>query len=215
MHLTKDIIANKSRIERLNIINSITGIKPGNLIGTRSNETGENLAIFSSVVHIGSSPALIGFILRPKGEVLRNTANNIQKTGYYTINHICSSIVKNAHYTSAKFAPEVSEFEQCDLTPEYRNGFSAPFVKESPLKIGLKFIEEIPIKRNNTSLIIGEIEHVFLPENALLKNGMIDLEKLQSVGISGLNNYYKLNKLESFPFARPNELPNFTNKANY
>ena len=41
------------KIKRLNIVNSITGIKPGNLIATMSKENETNLAIFSSVVHLG------------------------------------------------------------------------------------------------------------------------------------------------------------------
>ena len=55
----------------------------------------------------------------------------------------------NAHYTSAKFDKEESEFEECHLTEEYLDGFTAPFVKESRLKIGMKFEESIPIEINN------------------------------------------------------------------
>ena len=51
---------------RLNLINSITGIKPANLIGTRSQDGIDNVAIFSSVVHLGSNPAQLGFVMRPQ-----------------------------------------------------------------------------------------------------------------------------------------------------
>ena len=66
MYLSKADIENTERIQRLNIINSISGIKPGNLIGTRSNEGQANLAIISSVIHLGSNPAYLGFIVRPE-----------------------------------------------------------------------------------------------------------------------------------------------------
>ena len=62
MHLTREDIQNTERIKRFNIINSITGIKPANLIGTISADGKTNLAIFSSDIHLGSNPALIGFI---------------------------------------------------------------------------------------------------------------------------------------------------------
>ena len=52
MHLTKEQIQQTSRIKRLNIINSITGVKPANLIGSISDNGHSNLAIFSSVVHL-------------------------------------------------------------------------------------------------------------------------------------------------------------------
>ena len=62
--LQKDILA-MERLPRLKLINSITGYKPGNLIATINGQGQTNLAIFSSVVHIGSDPALLGFFMRP------------------------------------------------------------------------------------------------------------------------------------------------------
>tara|TARA_R110000868_G_scaffold258903_2_gene516567 strand:+ start:1069 stop:1371 length:303 start_codon:yes stop_codon:yes gene_type:complete len=88
MNLTKDDIKKLNRIDRIKIINSVSGIKPANLIATISNDGQPNVAIFSSVVHLGSDPALLGFILRPTGEVPRNTFENILENHSYTINHI-------------------------------------------------------------------------------------------------------------------------------
>ena len=88
MHYTKKDIDNLDRVTRIKIINSVTGIKPANLIGSMSNEGQTNLAVFSSIVHLGSNPALLGFILRPTGEVPRHTYSNILENGFYTINHI-------------------------------------------------------------------------------------------------------------------------------
>ncbi len=209
MYWNKKDIETAERRLKLNIINSITGIKPANLIGTVSDKRKDNLAIFSSVIHLGSSPALIGFILRPKGEVPRNTHDNIMHNQVYTINHVPQSLIKNAHYTSAKFDENISEFERCNFTAEYIDGFDAPFVKESVIKIGLRFREEIPIPLNNTSLMIGEIEHIFVPDEYISPLGYIDLEKAETAAISGLNTYYKLNKLDSFPYVRLEEVPDF------
>ncbi|AZQ63097.1 flavin oxidoreductase [Flammeovirga pectinis] len=202
MQLSKNDIQNANRIYRLNLVNSVTGIKPGNLIGTKDKEGNENLAIFSSVIHLGSDPALLGFITRPSKEVPRHTLQNIKETGSYTINHIPISSIENAHKTSAKFEKGISEFDVCNFTPEYIEGFTAPFVKESHLKIGLLFKEEIPIPLNGTSLIIGEIEYIQINDECIDTNGYIDLEKSESAGISGLNTYYSFNKLASFPYAR-------------
>ena len=65
MHITQKGLVELNRIDRLNLINSLSGIKPANLIGTINEDGTENLAIFSSVVHLGSNPALFGFVLRP------------------------------------------------------------------------------------------------------------------------------------------------------
>ena len=209
MYLTKEQIKQTSRIKRLNIINSITGVKPANLIGSISDNGLSNLAIFSSIVHLGSNPALLGFILRPQHEVRRDTYDNIMQTKYYTINHIPSDYIKNAHYTSAKFDREDSEFERCKLTEEYLFDFDAPFVKESRVKIGLKLEEMLHIELNKCIMVIGSIHHLWVDNVAVEDDGQINLELLDDVGIGGLNSYYNLKRIAQFPYARVNELPDF------
>ena len=208
MIYTKEQIKTLDRVDRLKLINSVTGIKPANLIGTISNTGKTNLAIFSSVVHLGSNPPLLGFISRPKGAEFGHTVRNIEENGQYTINHIHPEFIKNAHYTSAKFDTDISEFDRCNLTQEYNGKFNAPFVKESTFKMGMHFKEAIDIKLNGTILVIGEIEHLILPDDALEGND-IDLEMTNSVGISGLNSYYTLKKIDDYPYARVNEVPEF------
>lgn len=208
-HFTKTDFAALGKIERANLINSVSGYKPANLIGTISATGQTNLAIFTSVIHIGANPPLLGFIQRPTADVPRHTYENILEMGVYTINHVHTSFVERAHYTSAKFDRAVSEFDKCGLTEEYIENFAAPFVKESQIKIGLRFVEEIPINLNKTILMIGEIEHILLPKNALLENGNVDLNSVADVCVSGLDTYHEVKEIAAFPFARPNELPEF------
>lgn len=208
MMYTKKDIEQLDRITRLTIINSVTGIKPANLIGTIGENGTTNLAVFSSVVHLGSNPALLGFICRPSTEDVGHTFQNIQATKEYTINHIHPEFAKNAHYTSANYDANISEFERCNLSEEYIQNFKAPFVKESTFKIGLRFKEQMDIKANGTMLVIGEIEHLILPDSGMVDDD-IDLEASNGVGISGLNSYYSLKKIERFPFVRLHEVPDF------
>ena len=74
--------------------------------------------------------------------------------------------------------------------------------------MGMCFKEAIDIKINGTVLVIGEIEQLILPETVIV-NDDIDLEATESVGISGLNTYYSLKKIDSYPYARVNEIPEF------
>lgn len=187
------------------MINSLSGYKSANLIGTKG-EKGENLAIFSSVVHLGANPALLGFIMRP-ATVPRNTLTNMKRSKHFTINSINESFVENAHQTSANFKEGISEFEACNLTPEYLDNFSAPFLKESNLKMAMKLEQIIDIKHNDTMLIVCSIENVYLDETALCENGQVDLNALNTVAISGLNRYHKVEEIAKFPYARVSELP--------
>ena len=186
------------------MINSCSGFKSANLIGTRSIDACPNLAIFSSVIHLGSNPPLLGFVLRPT-KVERNTYTNIKETGYYTINHVRYDFAEQAHHTSAKYDRDVSEFDITGLQEVYRNGFVAPFVGESPVQIGLKFVEEYAIKENGTLLIIGEIVDVFLENGLLDSDGFINLYKAEVATISGLDGYSLPSGTARFGYQRPYE----------
>ena len=203
---TTEDIKNSDRIYRANFINSLTGFKPGNLIGTISKTGIPNLAIFSSVVHLGADPALIGFIQRPL-TATSHTFKNIMDTGVYTINHIHHSIAENAHYTSAKFDAGISEFDACGLAAQYIDHFTAPFVQESRVKMGLQFVEAIPIKHNNTILVIGSIQHILLADDLQEQDGTINLASAGTIACSGLDTYYTATKLAQYPYAKADQLP--------
>ncbi len=191
----KPSILNLDKNFRIDLINSVTGVKTPHLIATVSNDGITNLAIFSSIVHLGSNPPLIGFVLRPETRRLSDTMQNIRTEKYYTINSICPSILKSAHKTSEKIESKISEFDYLDIEKEYINNISVPFVKESKVKIGLNFKEKIDINLNNTSLVIGEIDCIKINKNILDNHGRINFEKSNSVAVSGLDMYYYSNEL--------------------
>ena len=60
---TKEINA-LEHLYKINLINSCAGYKSANLIATKSIENRTNVAIFSSITHIGSSPPMFVFFLR-------------------------------------------------------------------------------------------------------------------------------------------------------
>lgn len=206
MQLITSEIGNLDKTFRINLINSIHGIKPGNLIGTKSKDGNENLAVFNSVFHVGANPPLIGFVMRPVEGYKRDTYENIKSVGYYTINAIPTKLVREAHNTSAKFEEGESEFEKCGIEAEYIDDFPAPFVKVSPIKIGLKYEDELFIKKNETRIIIGLVEKLIIPDNFVDEKGFIDLEGAQVAGIAGLNTYYSVKEIARFPYARAEDM---------
>ncbi len=204
--ITKYDIETMDKVYRLNLVNSLSGIKPVNLVGTVSKNNITNLAIISSVVHLSSSPALLGFMQRP-ATVPRHTYKNIHETGEYSINMVSRGFTDKAHYTSAKFDNFESEFDQCGLTEQFFKESKAPGLAESPVIILLKFEEEYLIKSSQTILMVGSIQSVYLPENAVDAVGMIDLESVEAAGVSGLNTYYNLSKMATYPYARTGQFP--------
>lgn len=203
-HISFDAIMAMDKQERVHFVNSLGGYKSVSLIGTVSNTGNTNLAIFSSVFHLGANPPLMGMIFRPSPPE-RNTLSNLLETGFYTINHINESIYKQAHQTSARYEKEVSEFEQTGLTSIYKNDFKAPFVNESLVQIGMAFREKIDIEINNTIMVIGEIVAVYFPENCLSKDGFLDIEKAKSISCSGLDSYHTTQRLDRLSYAKPDK----------
>lgn len=64
-HFSQHDFQEMHHLYRINLINSCSGYKSANLVGTKSSNGISNVAVFSSVTHIGSNPALLGLIFRP------------------------------------------------------------------------------------------------------------------------------------------------------
>lgn len=205
MHYTRDQINDLEKIKKINLINSCSGYKSANLIGTISKEGITNVAVFSSVTHLGSNPPTLGFILRPT-TVPRDTYKNILESGIFTINHIFEDIIEDAHHTSAKYEEAISEFDITTLEDEYHNGCIAPFVKGSPVQMEMKFIEEYHIKSNNVIHIIAEIKNLYVKDDILNEDGFLDLAKGKVAAINGLDAYAIADNNTRFNYQRPKKL---------
>ena len=203
-HFSKENIDALATRYKNNLINSISGYKSANLIGTKSSAGNTNLAVFNSVVHLGSNPALLGFILRPT-TVPRHSYQNMKETGVFTINHISKDQIEDAHHSSAKYAEDISEFDQTNLEAEYKANCLAPFVKGAPVQIACRYVNDYLIKENDTLLVVGAIEHLFVQEEMLLEDGYVQLDKGEVVAVNGIDGYALPQLLARFPYARPKE----------
>jgi len=202
MKTTKEEILKFEKLYRAAFINSLSGFKSANLIGTISSDGKTNLAIFNSVIHVGANPPLMGFLMRPVS-VERHTYTNIKETNHFTINQINKEFFKQAHQTSAQYEKDISEFDSCRFTPEYTETMKAPYVKESKIKIGLKFLEEQEIKSNGTIFIVGKIQEAILSDDVILADGFVDLEKAGTIAISGLDSYHETKRIARLSYAKP------------
>lgn len=190
---------------KINLINSCSGFKSANLLGSISKNGITNVAVFSSVIHLGSNPPTLGFILRPT-TVPRNTYKNIKESGIFTINHIYEDIIEDAHHTSAKYPEEVSEFNVTNLKEEFKGKFKAPFVKNCPVQMSMKFIEEIHVPSNDVILIVSQIQELYIDDKLLQKDGLINLSKGNIATINGLDTYAIPKFKKQLSYQRPKDL---------
>ena len=82
----------------------------------------------------------------------------------------------------------------------------APFVKTSPIALGCRYLNEYEIKENGCVLIIAAIEHIFIEDKLLQKDGWVKLELGEVVTINGLDGYALPELQKRLEYARPKEI---------
>lgn len=204
--LDRNDIDGLERRYRAALINSVTGFKPAILVGTADAEGNSNLAIMSSLVHLGSHPPLLGIVLRPDG-VPRHSLENIRATGVYSVNHVHQNMIAAAHQTAARYPRDVSEFAATGLSERWLDGIAAPLVSDAAVCLVLELRQELPLEINGTHLLIGEIIHLEFPEHAQHSTGAIDPALADSVALSGLDSYHSALPPRRMAYAKPDQPP--------
>ncbi|MEE1885451.1 flavin reductase family protein [Pedobacter flavus] len=203
MHISAITLKEMEKGYRTTLINSLPGFKCLQLVGTISENGHSNVGVFNSIFHVGASPALLGMVFRPNSKD-HDTLKNIERTGNYTFNNVNEDFYQKAHQTSARYPSGCSEFVECGLTEFFIPEFESPFVAESTIKIGLDLKEILPLKINDTTILIGEVVHIVLNENLLRKDGYVDHELAKTVTVSGLDSYFNAQHISRLNYAKPN-----------
>jgi flavin reductase (DIM6/NTAB) family NADH-FMN oxidoreductase RutF len=194
---TRDDILSMDKAFRTPFINGLSGFRSAVLVGT-VNELGRpNLAVFSSTLHVGANPPLMGLLLRPAA-AKQHTRDNIFTSRSFTINAIRSSFLSAAHQAAMRLPADESEFDRCGFTPRYWAGLAAPAVHESPLRIGLSLVEHHEVNCNQTTLIVGAIEQVDIATDLLDPDGHLRPDRADLVCCGDLETYYQPAFLERF-----------------
>lgn len=206
MRLKTAELAALERRYRAALVNGVTGYKPANLVGTVDRDGRSNLAIMSSLVHLGSNPPLLALVMRPDS-VPRHTLENIIATGSYTVNHVAGALVERAHQTAARYPREVSEFEAVGLGEDWLDGFPAPFVAEAAVRLGLELRDHQALAINGTHLVIGEVTFLDVPDQCVHEDGSLDLATADTVALAGLDRYYRPRDPKRMAYATPDQPP--------
>jgi len=188
------------KLERVQLATSLPGEKPICLLGTQARDGTTNLASFSSITHLGSNPLLIGMVSRP-ASVDRHSLSNIIENREWTLSHLHSEILEQAHKCSARY--EVSEFEVTRLTPHYVDGVKTSFVAESRVRYSLELKDIVDITANNTKLIIGEVNFIEIDDDLLEADNGLDLMGADTLTSTALDTYFKISKYKKMPYAKP------------
>ena len=80
------------------------------------------------------------------------------------------------------------------MREEWKNDFKAPFVQDSPIQLGCKWIREMPIIENGCRFLIGQIEEIYIQDALMTEDsdGFLPLESAGLICGSGMDGYYRL-----------------------
>ena len=206
--IDKQALHSLDKRQRTALVNSLPGFKPVVLVGSVNDDRRTNLCVINSCFHVGADPALMGMIIRPAPEgTERHTLENILATKTYSVNAVTRDMAQRAHHTSARFGRDQSEFDACGFTEHWQEGFTAPFVSESPLQLGLTLAEHLPLTINGTHLIIGSLEQIHLSVHSQRDDGTLDLQSMDIVAGVGIDAYHSVGTGQRFTYAKPDRPP--------
>ena len=123
-----------------------------------------NLAVFSSALHLGSDPALLGIVTRPT-TVPRHTYANLKASGCYTLNHVPVALAAPGALHLGQLPDTFRSLMPAASRPSTATAFPRPTWPKAPLSIGLRLLEEHHIS-NGTVLLVGTVEHVYCAKKA-------------------------------------------------
>jgi len=173
-------------------------------VSTVSKEGIYNLAPYSFFNAVGAKPPTVVFCpgMREDFTGEKDTYDNVVATGEFIVNFVNESLAEAMNATSALVPPEVDEFQRAGVTPVMGKTVNVPYVKESPIHFECKLHQIVTMGEPPTGahLVIGIITHMFF-DDAVYRDGYVDIEAFQPIGRLAGRSYCKVNDL--FDMQRP------------
>lgn len=182
-----------SKLKVTPLVHAILGPRPVVLVGSRSKEGIDNLAIFNTLNPLGTNPPLYSLLIRPLDRV-RDTFSNILDGGKWTCNAIPPEMMDRAHASAEHFPSDISEFESLGIEKENKVGIREPFVQDSPVQMWMQFLRKLEIPENGTHLLIGRLRGLWIDEH-WVKEGALDWDSYRALSSWGLSGYSLANDI--------------------
>ncbi len=179
-------VANLDPGEAYKLGSGLTVPRPIGWIGTVSAEGVRNLAPYSFFNMVAMYPPT--FVVAPTFTGRKDTLDNLESTGVFTVNIVTEETVVAMNATSATFPADVDEFEQCGLTAVRADTSDAPLVAEAVANFECSVVQSLPVGRRadgpgrSGTLVIGEAQRIHVAERVSDDHFHIDPHDLRAVG---------------------------------
>ncbi len=136
---------------------------------------------------INTNPATVYISVRPE----RYSYNLIKEFGEFAINLTTEKLAYATDWCGVRSGSKYDKFKEMKLTKEKANFIKAPLIKESPVSIECKVIDEK--NYGSHTMFIAEVLSIDADEKYMDENGAFDISKCDLIAYAN-GGYYKLGK---------------------
>ena len=153
-----------------------------------------NLAPFSAFMFVSPKPPMLAISVGRKGNIYKDTAQNILNNEQYVVHIADSSLMNAVHESSTEHPPDVSEVDELGLATLPGERIKVPRLAAAPIAMECRFRQCLEFGETRSRLIVGEVL-VFHIRDGLLNNGKIETEALDPIARIAGPRYAKLGEI--------------------
>jgi len=153
-----------------------------------------NLAPFSAFMFVAPKPPMLAISVGRKGNIYKDTAQNILNNEQYVVHIADSSLMNAVHESSTEHPPAVSEVEELRLSTLPGERIKVPRLAAAPIAMECRFRQCLEFGETRSRLIVGEVL-VFHIRDGLLQNGKIETRALDPIARIAGPRYAKLGEI--------------------
>ncbi|HCP00562.1 MAG: flavin reductase [Alphaproteobacteria bacterium] len=192
------------------VYNALVVPRPIGWISTISADGVVNLAPFSFFNALSGDPPCVMYCpnaVKPGTEEKKDSYTNVQETDEFVFN-MCTWSLRNEMIATAEHAPSsVDEMAIAGLEAAECHNVKPPRVKASPVALECKHLQTIDLPpgiASQSHMIIGSVVGIHI-NDALIKDGMVDMEKMDMIARLGYLDYAKIEPENIIALKRPDK----------
>ena len=153
-----------------------------------------NLAPFSAFTFVSPKPPMLAISVGRKGDIYKDTAQNILNNEEYVVHIADSSLMTAVHESSTEHPPDVSEVEELRLSTLPGERVKVPRLAAAPVAMECRFRQCLEFGETRSRLIVGEVV-MFHIRDGLVNNGKVETEALDPIARIGGPRYARLGEI--------------------
>ena len=168
---------------------------PAVLITVRDADGNDNVFTVAWAGTVCTNPAMLSISVRPE----RHSYKAIKETGVFALNLTTESLAYATDYCGVRSGRDEDKFASCDLHKEEAKNVNVPLIKESPVNIECRVVEEKEL--GSHTMFIAEVLAINSDKKYIDEKGAFDISKCNLISYANGGYYSMGKKLGKFGFS--------------